>query len=439
MQQSLYKNVEVAKCQDSPQVDPPPQAAAEDNDLSSVETSVVEPFWRHSGLPSTTTSRPVSGYDTDLDQARAVIDNGGSSPASSSPFNKAVAKKYLGFAVDLSFWRHASMYLFPFSVGLVMPIMGGMNNILQEEVGGNVFCAISLLYGLAFIIVGIWTWFTTKQTIASNYFSVGDFVFQKPWTRIWCLSNGFTGVSQYICFSTAAAWGGLGVFTLGNLIGSVATSIMLDMTGWCWAQKSGAGIFSFVGAAVVGTGAILHSIEVFTDTTESAARRILPIILSIVAGFLLCFQSCVTNKLGKICGELRRSAVWNYFSGAIVLLFLSPYTRPTGTFKTIVHPSNWWKLTQVCIAIYGMVVTVIFQFKLNAAVVYCWLIAGQLLSSTVIDANGWVGLDQRPLTVWNYVGLVVVMLGVGALTYDKVSRSHKDQHSTQQLVHKEEP
>eukprot|EP01053_Blabericola_migrator_P008443 Blabericola_migrator_1__8442@NODE_43_length_16904_cov_225_701966_g39_i0_p3_GENE_NODE_43_length_16904_cov_225_701966_g39_i0NODE_43_length_16904_cov_225_701966_g39_i0_p3_ORF_typecomplete_len458_score37_60DMT_YdcZ/PF04657_13/1_3e10DMT_YdcZ/PF04657_13/2_9e17_NODE_43_length_16904_cov_225_701966_g39_i067628135 len=320
------------------------------------------------------------------------------------------------------FWNQALMYMWPFSVGLLIPILGGMNNILQEEIGGNVFFSIAILYCAATVLMGAWTWFTTKETLSANWYALGDFIFAKPSLHVFCLTGGLAGVGQYILLSIVAASGGLGVYTLGSLLGSIVTSLLLDATGWCWAVKTNVGIFSYLGGVVVATGAIVHSLSSFIDNQEASGHRVIALVLSAITGFLLCYQSCVSNKLGKILGEFRRSVFWSYFSGALLLLLISPYFSPPLTLRTIILPKNWWKISQVLIAIYGAVVITIFQFKLNAAVVYCWVIAGQLLSSTVIDSMGWIGLEERPFTVYNMCGLGIVCVGVGALTYDKLQQ-----------------
>eukprot|EP01056_Protomagalhaensia_sp_Gyna25_P005062 Protomagalhaensia_sp_Gyna_25__5061@NODE_56_length_5952_cov_234_277524_g41_i0_p2_GENE_NODE_56_length_5952_cov_234_277524_g41_i0NODE_56_length_5952_cov_234_277524_g41_i0_p2_ORF_typecomplete_len398_score62_74DMT_YdcZ/PF04657_13/2e09DMT_YdcZ/PF04657_13/6_6e17Coiledcoil_56/PF09813_9/0_24_NODE_56_length_5952_cov_234_277524_g41_i01461339 len=317
--------------------------------------------------------------------------------------------------------NRALLYFFPLSVGLLIPVLGGMNTFLQEEVGGNVFCLVAVLYCLASIVTGLWVLFTGKQSISQCYYRIGEFIFPHPSLNIFSLTAGLSGIVQYVILSVVTATGGVSVFALGNLLGSVGTSILLDLTGTCWAIKRDVGISSYLGAAIVAIGSFLHSYKSFVDATgESAGQRVLAIFLAVIAGFLLCFQSCTSMKLGEVMGEFRRSVFFSYASGLVVLLFITPYTSPSSDLSTVFLPRNWWKVVQFLISIYAAVVVALFQYKLNAAVNYCWVIGGQLISSTIIDSLGLIGVEKRPINVFILCGLAVVCVGVGFLTYDKV-------------------
>eukprot|EP01054_Gregarina_sp_Poly1_P004435 Gregarina_sp_Poly_1__4434@NODE_2391_length_2192_cov_110_121882_g1520_i0_p1_GENE_NODE_2391_length_2192_cov_110_121882_g1520_i0NODE_2391_length_2192_cov_110_121882_g1520_i0_p1_ORF_typecomplete_len425_score37_66DMT_YdcZ/PF04657_13/1_8e12DMT_YdcZ/PF04657_13/4_1e16_NODE_2391_length_2192_cov_110_121882_g1520_i03441618 len=313
------------------------------------------------------------------------------------------------------------MYLFPFSVGLVVPFMGGMNGQLQSEIGGNVYFTVAIMYALAFLVTSVWTFFTTKSGLRQNWMALGSFLFSKPLHFV-CLTGGLAGVGQHVLLTVVSATAGSGVYTLGNLLGSIATSIVLDVTGICWAQKNRVGLFAYVGCIAVAAGAVIHSLSGLLGSSQEASigAQIGSIFLSMAGGFLLCFQSCVSNKLGEICGEFRRSVVWSFFSGAVVLLFIAPYTSPSCTLRTIVLPRNWWKISQTLLVIWCSVIVTIFQYKLNAGVVYCWIVVGQLLSSTLVDSLGWIGLDRRSLDLYNICGLIIVGLGIFFVTFDKL-------------------
>eukprot|EP01053_Blabericola_migrator_P000213 Blabericola_migrator_1__212@NODE_1056_length_5570_cov_147_169726_g726_i0_p2_GENE_NODE_1056_length_5570_cov_147_169726_g726_i0NODE_1056_length_5570_cov_147_169726_g726_i0_p2_ORF_typecomplete_len410_score74_18DMT_YdcZ/PF04657_13/2_1e15DMT_YdcZ/PF04657_13/4_2e17DUF5392/PF17370_2/0_068DUF5392/PF17370_2/5_8e03NMO/PF03060_15/0_62_NODE_1056_length_5570_cov_147_169726_g726_i0141243 len=325
-------------------------------------------------------------------------------------------------------WKQLMMYMFPFSLGLLIPVMTAMNTILQEEVGGNVFFMTAILYFLGTVIMAIYILFTSPMSLKENWYSLGDFLFIRPSVNAFCLAGGLAGVSQHILTAIVAASGGLGVFTLGTLIGSIATSILLDATGWFWAVKSHVGWLSYLGGLIVASGAVIHSLSAFLNSkAESVGTRTLALFLAALSGLLLCVQSCIMKKLSVVLGEFRRSVLWSYMSGCLILLLIAPYTSTPITLRTIILPKNWWKVTQIGITIYSNVVITHFQFKLNAAVVFCWVITGQLLSSTLIDAMGWMGLDQRPLTLFNIIGMCCVIVGIVALTYDKIREGHKIQ------------
>eukprot|EP01054_Gregarina_sp_Poly1_P003726 Gregarina_sp_Poly_1__3725@NODE_20_length_21312_cov_69_583714_g18_i0_p7_GENE_NODE_20_length_21312_cov_69_583714_g18_i0NODE_20_length_21312_cov_69_583714_g18_i0_p7_ORF_typecomplete_len357_score44_95DMT_YdcZ/PF04657_13/3_9e12DMT_YdcZ/PF04657_13/2_4e21_NODE_20_length_21312_cov_69_583714_g18_i01994921019 len=315
-------------------------------------------------------------------------------------------------------------FVLPLAAGCVNPIMGGMNH-MAAEVTGNIFFVVATTSTIGYIVATIWNWFTSTCTMKHNWNSVGDFVFDKP-VRWIVLCGGLFGGSQSILLTLISAMGGASVFSLGQVLGSVCTSIVLDTTGIFWVTKSKTGLLAFAGAFAVAGGAIVHSLsEILGDDGASPGKQIGLIFASASAGMCTCLQACCTGRLARLTGELRRATAWSLFSGAAALWVIAPYvTRPR--LGEYYHPRNWWKMSQFIFVAYTITAMALSQKLMPAAMVYCWYVVGQLLVSTLIDAFGWFNLEQRPIDKFNYIGLAIIVVGVICITASKARRKKMD-------------
>eukprot|EP01054_Gregarina_sp_Poly1_P003722 Gregarina_sp_Poly_1__3721@NODE_20_length_21312_cov_69_583714_g18_i0_p6_GENE_NODE_20_length_21312_cov_69_583714_g18_i0NODE_20_length_21312_cov_69_583714_g18_i0_p6_ORF_typecomplete_len427_score26_00DMT_YdcZ/PF04657_13/8_9e13DMT_YdcZ/PF04657_13/6e17PgaD/PF13994_6/1_9e02PgaD/PF13994_6/5_1e03PgaD/PF13994_6/0_33DUF3382/PF11862_8/3e02DUF3382/PF11862_8/0_73PIRT/PF15099_6/8_5e02PIRT/PF15099_6/4_2e02PIRT/PF15099_6/90PIRT/PF15099_6/3_7CRTlike/PF08627_10/1CRTlike/PF08627_10/17DUF2976/PF11190_8/2_5DUF2976/PF len=332
------------------------------------------------------------------------------------------------------------MYAIPFIAGLVNPVMGGLNGLGKETVG-SVYLVVAIVYTLNFIGTAMWAWWTSRATLRDNWAAVGEYVFAKP--SHWAvLLGGTLGACQHVLLTLVSAEGGTGVFTLGALLGSIITGIVLDLTGLCWSRKERPRFLVYVGAVAVSAGAIIHSLPVLMGNEDvSPTKQILLILISCLSGMCMCCQACVGNKLGSLIGGLRRAAVWSFGSGALLMYFIGPYADPDARLSRILVPRNWWRMCQAPLAAYGLIATALSQRKMPGAVVYCWVIVGQLTSATIVDSLGWLGLEQRPIDLFGSIGLAVVIVGVLLVTLARLQKhsSKRPQSLTEASLSSQEP
>eukprot|EP01055_Gregarina_sp_Pseudo9_P005612 Gregarina_sp_Pseudo_9__5611@NODE_76_length_4572_cov_104_792632_g70_i0_p2_GENE_NODE_76_length_4572_cov_104_792632_g70_i0NODE_76_length_4572_cov_104_792632_g70_i0_p2_ORF_typecomplete_len420_score119_53DMT_YdcZ/PF04657_13/1_9e11DMT_YdcZ/PF04657_13/3_2e16_NODE_76_length_4572_cov_104_792632_g70_i023893648 len=324
----------------------------------------------------------------------------------------------------------------PLTAGMTVPISGALN-AAGRRVCGSVFFTVGVVYTLDWIISGIWAHFTSTATLADNYHAVGHFAFGRP-LRWMCLTGGLMGAIQNVISAIVSTLSGTSIYTLGCLLGAVVTSIFLDLTGYCWATKSVPSLYVYVGATAVAAGAIVHSLPSFQGEQQvSRNAQVLCLVISFLSGILVCLQACAGNKLASLCGGFRRAAAWSFFSGAVVLHFIGPYVYPDAPLRTLLLPHNWWRMAQAPLVAYSLVCVAVSQRWLSGAMVYCWFIIGQLVTSTTLDTLGWLGIEARPIDTYKLAGLLVVLAGVLLVTFAKM-RTASGAAKVEALAHAEE-
>eukprot|EP01054_Gregarina_sp_Poly1_P003727 Gregarina_sp_Poly_1__3726@NODE_20_length_21312_cov_69_583714_g18_i0_p5_GENE_NODE_20_length_21312_cov_69_583714_g18_i0NODE_20_length_21312_cov_69_583714_g18_i0_p5_ORF_typecomplete_len436_score42_37DMT_YdcZ/PF04657_13/5_3e15DMT_YdcZ/PF04657_13/2_1e13Phage_holin_8/PF16931_5/32Phage_holin_8/PF16931_5/0_034Phage_holin_8/PF16931_5/4_2e03YrhK/PF14145_6/1_8e03YrhK/PF14145_6/21YrhK/PF14145_6/35YrhK/PF14145_6/3DUF2109/PF09882_9/4_7e03DUF2109/PF09882_9/57DUF2109/PF09882_9/5_3DUF202/PF02656_15/20DUF202/PF02 len=323
------------------------------------------------------------------------------------------------------------LYLFPFSSGFLSPVTGALN-VKASETVGSIFFVVAIVYSVITVISVSHIWLTSKQTLRQNWLDVGDFVLSKPAFRWICLTGGIMGVAQNVIYTMVADQGGTGIYSLGQLVGSIFFGMFIDATGILWAPRTPLNWYIITGSLMVVAGAILHSLSVMlTNQEASMKRQIMLVLVSALSGVSLCIQACGGNKLADLTGEFRRALCWSFMSGSVLMWFIGPYAAPNPNLKEILTPRNWWQLAQTPIVAYNLAVIALSQLHMTAAMVYCWFVVGQLTSSSIADSIGFLGLTTRPMDAYKYSGLGIVFIGVALVTLSKI---HKERLQVKESV-----
>lgn len=136
------------------------------------------------------------------------------------------------------------------------------------------------------------------------------------------------------------------------------------------------------------------------------------LLLVVVAGGLLPFQSGINAMLGRQLGHPVSAAIANFCVGAVALLVGALSLRAPFQLATAVSKAPLWSwLGGLCGA--SIVLTAMFAApRLGASLLVAGLIAGQLGCSVLLDHFGWAGYAVQPLTATRAAGLLALAAGV---------------------------
>ena len=135
-----------------------------------------------------------------------------------------------------------------------------------------------------------------------------------------------------------------------------------------------------------------------------------------VVGTLLPMQAAMNANIHRHLGHPIWGAVWNFVLGLSILLVAAAVTgarlRP---LSEIWANTPWWAYWGGACGVSLVMVALFSAPKLGAALLVGGLVAGQLVSSVLIDHMGWFGLAARPLTPGRMVGVGLLAVGVWCL------------------------
>lgn len=136
------------------------------------------------------------------------------------------------------------------------------------------------------------------------------------------------------------------------------------------------------------------------------------IFLTVLVGMVLPIQAGINAQLAKFLAHPLQAAIISFIVGFMVTAIAAAFTGEIlpGLSKLTRIPPYLFigGFLGAC-----MVMTaILFAPKLGATVLVASLIAGQLLSSVILDNYGWVGFNAHPISIGRIVGIVLLFAGV---------------------------
>jgi transporter family-2 protein len=136
------------------------------------------------------------------------------------------------------------------------------------------------------------------------------------------------------------------------------------------------------------------------------------LLFAIAAGAVIPFQAGVNAQLAHWVDSPVRAAFVSFLVGTIALLVVAAFVRkplpPVGRLAD----APWWVWVGGLLGAFYVVGSVVTAPKLGAATLIAAVVAGQLLSSLVVDQFGWVGFEEHAVTPGRLIGIALVAVGV---------------------------
>lgn len=148
------------------------------------------------------------------------------------------------------------------------------------------------------------------------------------------------------------------------------------------------------------------------------------IILVFVAGLSWPIQAAVNSELRVRTGQPLASALVNGGGAAVLaglaLLVFGLWARRL-QFPTMedIQQTPWWAYLGGLFSVLVIVAQSASAVPLGVALLITLFVAGQAVSSLLVDQFGFLGLEQRPITPLRIIAVVLLLGCVGLLAYDR--------------------
>ena len=135
-------------------------------------------------------------------------------------------------------------------------------------------------------------------------------------------------------------------------------------------------------------------------------------LLAFVAGFTLPTQAGINVQLNKWCQSAILATTISFAVGTIGLFFYVLCLRiPWPTVDTMSnHP--WWIWTGGLLGAFFVASTIVLAPRLGAASMIALIVAGQMMTSVVLDHFGWLGYQIHPISGVRILGVFLLLGGV---------------------------
>jgi bacterial/archaeal transporter family-2 protein len=136
-------------------------------------------------------------------------------------------------------------------------------------------------------------------------------------------------------------------------------------------------------------------------------------VLAFLLGVANTVQSGANSQLRLVTQSPLLTSIISFLVGLSSLLvcyFLFDKTPLPSTES--LRNMAWWKWTGGLLGAF-FVFTVIFTVRqIGPANLFCFMVAGQLVTATILDHYGLMGFNVHPVSVWRMLGLAMIVGGV---------------------------
>ena len=136
------------------------------------------------------------------------------------------------------------------------------------------------------------------------------------------------------------------------------------------------------------------------------------LLFALVAGAMIPVQAGVNAELARFVESPIRASFVSFVVGTIALLLVSIAIAKPLPAGSRLGEAPWWVWIGGLLGAFYVAGSIVTAPKLGAATLIAAVVAGQILSSLMVDQFGWVGFHRHPASAGRLAGLVLVFAGV---------------------------
>ena len=146
-------------------------------------------------------------------------------------------------------------------------------------------------------------------------------------------------------------------------------------------------------------------------------------LLAIAAGLGITLQTTLNGQLAKgVGGDSVAAALFSFTAGAVCLGVFSLMRGGIVASLAAIPAQPWWSLLGGLLGAGALLSYVVLAPKIGLSALLGLAIAGQIVSSLVIDHFGLMGASERPVSLVKLAGSMVMLAGLAiALFGDRLS------------------
>ncbi|KJH78406.1 MULTISPECIES: DMT family transporter [unclassified Pseudomonas] len=136
-------------------------------------------------------------------------------------------------------------------------------------------------------------------------------------------------------------------------------------------------------------------------------------LLAIAAGLGITLQTTLNGQLAKgVGGDSVAAALFSFTAGAVCLGVFSLMRGGIVASLAAIPAQPWWSLLGGLLGAGALLSYVVLAPKIGLSALLGLAIAGQIVSSLVIDHFGMMGASERPVSLVKLAGSMVMLAGL---------------------------
>lgn len=134
--------------------------------------------------------------------------------------------------------------------------------------------------------------------------------------------------------------------------------------------------------------------------------------LALAVGFLLPLQAGVNSSLRVHLGHPLWAALVSFTGGVLAILAVLLLARPPLPTVDAATRAVWWQWLGGVLGALYVTSAIVLAPRIGAAALVLTVLAGQVISSLLLDHYGLIGYPRIPLTPGRAAGAALVVIGV---------------------------
>lgn len=263
--------------------------------------------------------------------------------------------------------------------GLVLPIQGRINGALAASLN-DVLAASVVSFTTGLVVIALISVLTRRGRAGVS--NIIPAVRNRSFPPFYVMAGG---IGAFFVFAQSFTVGLLGValFTVATVTGQTLSGLLVDRMGIAPGGKR-----SITGVRVLGSiltvAAVAWAVSPRFGGTSDAGALVLPVLLPLVAGFLMSFQQAMNGTATVHYGTPVAATLVNFLAGSAVLwavwlikLAVAGAGNPL--------PGQWWLYLGGPMGCVAIGLAALLVRSLGVLITGLGMIAGQLIGSLVLD------------------------------------------------------
>jgi len=136
------------------------------------------------------------------------------------------------------------------------------------------------------------------------------------------------------------------------------------------------------------------------------------LILALLAGTMMPTQAAINNKMAGFVDSPILAALISFFVGTVALFIYSLATGQTFSSLTSARQAPVVAWLGGVLGAFFVTAVVIAVPRLGVAMTFSLIVAGQMIITLFLDHFGFLGLEERPISILRVVGVILITGGV---------------------------
>lgn len=134
--------------------------------------------------------------------------------------------------------------------------------------------------------------------------------------------------------------------------------------------------------------------------------------MALLAGATIPSQAGINAKLNVYTGSPVAASIVSFLAGTMTLIIFAVVTRSPIPALSSFSGAPWWIWTGGILGAFYVASCVILANKVGAVSMLALILAGQIITSLVLDHFGLLGYQVQPVTMMKIIGIILIIAGV---------------------------